>query len=163
MGRNWLEAIKLDQNKGRRDAGHDSTLYELKGRTVTNTTSAKVEELKRKYSNVFDGAFGEIKNVDVELVLKDNVAPVFRKPHNVPFSLRPAVEKELNNLINNGVIYQVTQTEWATPIVVVPKADKSVRICGNFKITLNEHIRTDHYPLPNPDEIFAQIAGTKYF
>lgn len=108
-------------------------------------------------------AFGEIKNVDVELVLKDNAMPVFCKPHSVPFSLRPAVEKELDNLINNGVIYPVTQTEWATPIVVVPMADKSVRICGNFKITWNQCIRTDHYPLPNPYEIFAQIAGTKYF
>lgn len=48
MGRNWLEAIKLDWNKVTRDFGYDSTLFELKGRTVLKTTSPNVEELKKK-------------------------------------------------------------------------------------------------------------------
>ncbi|XP_054284286.1 uncharacterized protein K02A2.6-like [Macrosteles quadrilineatus] len=163
MGRNWLGAMKLDWSKVMKECKDDSVVNELNGKTVLNFVKPSVEELKKQYAGVFDAAFGEIKNVEVELVLKENTTPVFCKPHNVPFSLRPAVDKELDNLVRNDVIYPVTKTDWATPIVVVPKADKSVRICGNFKITLNQCIRTDHYPLPNPDEIFAQIGDAKYF
>lgn len=165
IGRNWLERLKLDWNKVSRGVhgSNTSNLNKLNGKTVHDFSSTLLEDCKKKYSNVFDVAFGEVKNVSVELVLKENVKPIFCKPHNVPFALRPAVERELDSLVENGVIYPVTQSEWATPVVVVPKADNSVRICGNFKITLNQCLRTDHYPLPNPDEIFAQIAGAKFF
>lgn len=87
MGSNWLEAIKLDCNEVTRDAGHDSTHFEQKGRAVLNTTSPNVEDLKRKYSNVSDVAFGEIQNVDGELVLKDNATLVFCKQHSAPLKI----------------------------------------------------------------------------
>ena len=48
------------------------------------------------------------------------------------YALREAVEAELNKLEENGVIVKVEQSDWASPIVVVPKSDGSVRICGEF-------------------------------
>ena len=61
------------------------------------------------------------------------------------------------------MIEKVTYSEWATPIVAVPKSDGTVRICGDFKVTLNGALEVDHHPLPTPEDLFATTAGAKYF
>ena len=54
--------------------------------------------------------------------------------------------------------------EWATPIVPVLKRDgNSVRICGDYKVTVNQEIVVDQYPLPRIEDIFANLSGGKHF
>ncbi len=50
-------------------------------------------------------------------------------------------------------------SEWATPLVCVPKADGTVRLCGDYKVTVNKVINTDQYPIPTPDEVFNKMSG----
>ena len=57
------------------------------------------------------------------------------KPRRVPYALKEEVEKELDKLEENGVIVKTDRSDWASPIVVVAKADKSVRICGDYKLS----------------------------
>ncbi|KAI3355612.1 hypothetical protein L3Q82_018434 [Scortum barcoo] len=51
----------------------------------------------------------------------------------VPYAIWPKVEADLDSLVKNGVLESVTTSEWATPIVPVPKKDGGIRICGDFK------------------------------
>ena len=46
-------------------------------------------------------------------------------------------------------------TEWAAPIVAVPMKDGHFRICGHYKVTANQALDTDQYPLPRPDDLFS--------
>ena len=39
------------------------------------------------------------------------------------------------------------------------KSDSSVRICGDYKLTVNKASRMDSYPIPKVDELFAKLAG----
>ncbi len=39
----------------------------------------------------------------------------------MPYALRPKVEADLDAMVKNGVLKPVTTSEWATPIVLVPK------------------------------------------
>nr|XP_034336152.1 uncharacterized protein K02A2.6-like [Crassostrea gigas] len=73
------------------------------------------------------------------------------------------VEGELKKLQEKGVIYPVKHSEWAAPIVVVPKADKSVRLCGDYKVTVNRVISEEQYHLPNTDDMFVSLAGGQRF
>ena len=51
----------------------------------------------------------------------------------------------------------------ATPIVVVRKPGGKVRICGDFKVTVNPLLKNDVYPLPLPEELFHKLnGGTKF-
>ena len=46
-------------------------------------------------------------------------------------------------------------SEWAAPIVTVPKKGGTIRICGDFRVTTN-HI--DVHPLPQTEELFAVVG-----
>ena len=62
-----------------------------------------------------------------------------------------------------GVLEKVVHSEWATPLVVLPKPNGRFRICGDFKVTLNPSLVVDQYPLPTPQDMFATLAGGKEF
>ena len=54
--------------------------------------------------------------------------------------------------------------EWAAPIVPVLKSDKtSVRICGDFRLTVNPISPLDNYPIPKVEDLFARLAKGKQF
>ena len=49
------------------------------------------------------------------------------------------------------------------PIVAVPKPDGRVRLCGDSKVTLNQSLNIDQYPLPKADDLFDTLVGGKKF
>ena len=62
----------------------------------------------------------------------------FHPARSVPFALRDRVNQELERLRKEGILEQVEISEWAAPIIAVLKSDKnSVRICGDFSVTIN--------------------------
>jgi hypothetical protein len=77
--------------------------------------------------------------------------------------MRPKVEKELEKLERDGIISKIDMSDWASSIVPVLKKDGSVRICGDFKVTVNQVLQVDQYPLPCIDDIFATLAGGRKF
>ena len=43
------------------------------------------------------------------------------------------------------------------------KQDGSVRICGDYKLTVNQAAKTDSFPLPRIDDLFASLDGGQAF
>ena len=60
-------------------------------------------------------------------------------------------------------IEKVDHSEWAAPIVAVPKKDLTFCICGDYKVSMNQALAVDQYPLLKPDDLFATLAGGKVF
>ena len=54
----------------------------------------------------------------------------------------------------------MSHAEWATPIVVVRKPGGRIRICGDFKVTINPSLKT---LLPKPEELFHALNGGSRF
>ena len=77
----------------------------------------------------------------------------------MPYALRPKVEEELKRLQNEGILTKVEWSDWATPIEPIPKKDGSVRICGDFKGTVNSELQAQQYPIPCIEDIFSKLAG----
>ena len=61
-----------------------------------------------------------------------------------------------------GVIERVDYSEWAAPIVTVPKKDGSFRICRDYKVTVNQALAVDQYPLPKPEELSPHSPRARY-
>ena len=81
------------------------------------------------------------------------------RSRQVPYVLRKGIETELERLENQGTIKPVEFSDWATPIEPIVKSDSSVRICGDYKLTVNKASRMDSFPIPKVDELLAKFAG----
>ena len=57
------------------------------------------------------------------------------------------------------MISPVQFSDWATPIVPVIKKNGGVRICGDFKVTVNPALCVEHYPIPRIEDLFASLSG----
>ena len=73
------------------------------------------------------------------------------------------LEKALDELERDGAIEKIEYSRWASPTVPVLKPDKSVRICGDYAVTINKESECEHYPLPSLDELREKLAGGSKF
>eukprot|EP00731_Ephydatia_muelleri_P001201 Em0001g1201a len=144
LGRDWLAHIPIDWK-------------EIK--TLSRgTADEKLASLKAQYPRLWKERLEVATGIKAKLHLKEGATPVFMKARPVPYSVRKKVEDELNRLQELGIISPVSWSEWATPIVVVPKQDGAIRLCGDFKVSVNPALKIDMYPLPKVGDIFATLG-----
>ena len=126
-----------------------------------------VEDMKDVFPHVFRSQLGCLKGVKVNIPVPPEAKPKFSKARSVPYSLRNRVDDELDKLEAQGVWKKVKYSNWAAPIVVVLKDAKdptgAIRICGDYKITVNASAPCDTYPIPNTSEQLATLAGGRTF
>ena len=120
-----------------------------------SVTSSKLVE---EFPNVFSEGLGTLKGAKVEIYVDETIQPRFHKARPVPYAMKEKIEDELKRLENDGIIEPVTFSKWAAPIVPVRKGD-GVRICGDYKVTVNRAILEDKYPLPKVDDLYTSLAG----
>ena len=93
----------------------------------------------------------------VELAIDTVVAaPVSQRPYHTPVTLRDAVSKEVDWLIESGYI-RPSDSDWASPIVTVKKPNGSLRLCIDYK-RLNEVTVPAPFYMPTIEEVL-QAAG----
>ena len=81
----------------------------------------------------------------------------------MPFAIKDAVGKELDNLGWQGILREVSNCDRAAPIVAMPKKNGKFWISGYYKVTICEVLATDQYPLPKPNEVLATLAKGNIF
>lgn len=111
---------------------------------------------------MFSDEIGTVKVLTAKLSLKVN-KPKYVKARTVSFSFRVKVEEDHDRLEAEGTLTKVQHCDWATPIVSLLKKNGSVRICRDFKVTLNQLLNVNQYPLPKIDNIFANLNGGTNF
>ena len=112
--------------------------------------ASKTEALLDKYAEVFEEGLGTINTFVASQSVKPECKHRFHKARPVPFALKPAIEHELDCLEEAGIIQKVARSLWAAPVVPVPKGDGQIRLCGDYKVTINPELEIDQYPLPCP-------------
>ena len=78
-------------------------------------------------------------------------------------AIRAAIDSEMGRLEAAGITEPVAHSDWAAPVVMVPKKDGKIRLCGDYKVSINPALEVEQYPLSKPDELFATLAGGKRF
>ena len=79
----------------------------------------------------------------MKLNIDPQAIPKFFKARSVPFALKPKVKAELDNLEAMRIISPVKFSHWAVPVVSVLKQNGKVRLCDNFKVTINQACQGD--------------------
>ena len=160
LGRDWLSVIRLKW------AEIGSQLRNNAVHGVTFDRARAIEGLKQKHAEVFKKELGTLKGIQAKLTLKEGVTPKTTKPYRVPLAMRDKVEGEYDKLEVLGILEKVSASEWSTGVVAVPKPGGAVRICGNYKTTLNPALMPVAPPQINVDSILASInvdGKSKYF
>ena len=95
--------------------------------------------------------------------LKENALPVFKKKRNVPFAVVEIIDEGLDRLEKAGILYKVSYSEWAAPIIYVRKKSNQIRVRADFSKDLNAALKDYHYPLPTSEEVFNKLNGSVVF
>ena len=117
---------------------------------------------KFKFPKLFKG-LGKLEG-DFAISLKPDAKPHAEyTPRRIPLPLMEQVKSELKRMEENGIISPVEgHTKWCAGMVVVPKANRKVRICVDLT-KLNESVLRENHPQPCVDYTLAQLAGAKIF
>ncbi|XP_065208399.1 uncharacterized protein K02A2.6-like [Planococcus citri] len=155
FGLEWIYVFKVDWNKYIPYVGEISVC-------APNSPPPEVLELLRRFEVPSKSGIGKISDLEARVQLKEDARPVFFKARPVPFALQSKIDAVIDKYISEGIYIPVTASDWATPIVPVVKASGDVRICGDYKITVNPQIIIDAYPMPTYEEMFADMQGDEY-
>uniref|UniRef100_A0A5S6Q6F4 Reverse transcriptase domain-containing protein n=1 Tax=Trichuris muris TaxID=70415 RepID=A0A5S6Q6F4_TRIMR len=147
LGRDWFEPLGI------------SVICKLQ---VASPVSLG-DSVKAEIPDVFQPGLGTFTGPAVSLTLLPNAIPKFMRYRPVAFALQAKVVEEIDRLVGEGVWEPVSDSKWATPIVPVLKRDGTIRLCADYRATVNPAVATDVYPLLTLDEALAALSGGKYF
>ncbi|XP_063371511.1 uncharacterized protein K02A2.6-like [Cydia amplana] len=152
LGRRWIRAFNIiDRSK-------------LVCKQIVNVNKLFDEtEFSSRYCEVFASGLGRFTGGTVGFHLRPDARPVFLRARPLAYALREPVERALEQMVRDGIITPVATSDWATPIVPVVKKDGTIRVCADFKLTLNKCLEVDHYPLPKVEDLLTKLHGGNKF
>ena len=118
----------------------------------------EVERLKRDYPEVFSDLPGRT-NVCRLRIATGKEAPRVSHPYRIPDKLKEGVRSEVLKLVELGIAVP-SVSPWASPVVPVPKADGSVRVCVDYR-KLNEITEGDPYYMVTLEEILERVGNSR--
>jgi len=115
----------------------------------------------KKHAPLWGGNLGLIRGVEHRIRLKPGAVPVRQHPYKAGPLAREREKAEVDRMRSMGVIEPSTG-EWASPVVMVPKPDGSVRFCIDYR-KLNLMTVKDAYPIPRMDECIDSLGDARVF
>ncbi|GJW90701.1 reverse transcriptase domain-containing protein [Tanacetum coccineum] len=127
----------------------------------------------------------DIKGINPEfcshkILMEDDYEPAVQHQRRVNPKIHDVIKKEVEKLLDAGLIYPISDSPWVSPVHCVPKKggmavvtndDNELvptrlvigwRVCIDYR-KLNEATRKDHFPLPFMDQMLERLAGNDYY
>nr|GEZ28240.1 reverse transcriptase domain-containing protein [Tanacetum cinerariifolium] len=149
-----------------------------------NEKSALIEVLKSR-KKAIAWKLTDIKGIDPEfcshkILLGDDYSPKVQSQRRVNPKIHDVIKKEVEKLLDAGLIYPISDSPWVSPVYCVPKKGGMTvikndenelvptrlvtgwRVCIDYR-KLNEATRKDHFPLPFMDQMLERLRVEKHF
>ena len=140
--------------------GEASCVNEIQfGQHLDEEQKNKLQNLVNEFSDVFSNQPGRTNVIEHRIILTTN-KPIRQCPYRIPQAYREKVKKEIEEMEENGIIRK-SKSEWASPLVIVPKKDGSLRLCVDFR-RLNAVSEFDAYPMPLVEEVLDRMGSANY-
>jgi hypothetical protein len=115
-----------------------------------------------------------------QIHLEDEAKPTRDAQRRLNPHMKEVVKKEVLKLLDVGIIYPISDSQWVSPVQVVPKKSgitvvknedeeliptritTSWRVCIDYR-GLNKVTRKDHFPSPFIDQMLEKLAGHSYY
>jgi hypothetical protein len=138
-------------------------LLEKYSRTLSKEQSKQVSELLLEFKELFAVSDSDLGHTDrVKHKIETGASrPLKQPPRRTPVSLREEVDKDVENMLEKGII-EPADGHWSSGIVLVKKKDGTTRFCVDYR-SLNACTIKDACPLPRIDYSLEQLSGHKWF
>ncbi|UYV60291.1 K02A2.6-like, partial [Cordylochernes scorpioides] len=122
-----------------------------------------IDSLLNDYGSIFEYKSDPIKGIKCHLDVKADFIPKFYKFRQVPFALKQLVENEIDKLVDLNILSPIDKSDCASPLVCVAKPNGQIRLCADFKKSLNPYLEDVKYPIPNIESVLSNFQGKKLF
>ncbi|GKC58613.1 reverse transcriptase domain-containing protein [Tanacetum coccineum] len=146
--------------------------------------SALIKVLK-SHKRALAWQLSDIKGINPEfythkILMEEDYKPAVQHQRRVNPKIHDVIKKEVEKLLDVGLIYPISDSPWVSLVHCVPKKggftvvenDENELIptrlvtgwcvCIDYH-KLNEATRKDHFPLPFMDQMLERLAGNKYY
>jgi hypothetical protein len=143
---------------------HKADLWKVvaKATQLNKRQQLSLLRLLRKYEALFDGTLGKWNTDPVNIELREDLIPVSSRYYPVPKINKETFRKELLHLVDIGVLTPVQDSEWGTPVFIIPpKKDGTVRFITDY-CKVNKLIKRKPYPLPCIANTLQELEGFQF-
>lgn len=134
-------------------------LKDFDANNLSEAERIKLDELLTLHAKAFEDS-GEPTPYAVHKINTGDQQPIFSPPYRLSFAKTRELKTEIDVLLENDIIEEC-DSAWASPVVMVPKKDGSVRVCVDYR-KLNAATIPDRYPLPRMEDLLHAAKSTKY-
>jgi len=98
---------------------------------LSEVQCVELKQLLKEYKQIFSDVPTVTHLVEHKVELTQS-EPVKCKMYSTPYKMQVVVDQEIDNMLAMGVIER-SEAAYASPLVLVKKADGTYRVCINFK------------------------------
>jgi len=119
---------------------------------LQSSQEQEVIALLQKYSKAFSWDYTDMQGIHPKTCIHhiytdDQIKPVRQPQRRMNPMMKEIVKEELQKLLQVRFIYPISDSQWVSPLVVVPKKNGKWRICVDYR-ELNKATLKNHFPLP---------------
>ncbi|GKA82850.1 reverse transcriptase domain-containing protein [Tanacetum coccineum] len=163
----------------------DDKLPVIIAKDLKDEEKAAFIKVLKSHKRAIAWKLSDIKGVDPEfcthkILMEEDYEPTVQSQRRVNPKIHDVIKKEVEKLLDAGLIYPISDSPWVSPVYCVPKKggitvvkndDNDLiptrlvigwRVCIDYR-KLNEATRKDHFPLPFMDQMLERLAGNQYY
>jgi hypothetical protein len=134
------------------------------GKGTTEKERLEILSLIREFKDTFAWKYDELKSYRGDVIqhaipLVEGAKPFRKNIRHINPNLAGQIQKELQNMVDPGIIAPIRYSSWMSNLVVVRKKTGEIRLCVDF-CNLNQLSLKDNYPLPNMEHLLQRVKGT---
>ncbi|CAN2391270.1 K02A2.6-like [Pristimantis euphronides] len=126
---------------------------------LSGDQESQLQRVLHPFLSAFTGKPGRTKLAVHHVDTTDN-SPIRQSAYRVSLEVQADLKREIEEMLHLGVI-QKSKSAWASPVVLVPKKDRTTRFCVDYR-KLNAITVSDAYPMPRIDELLHRLASAQY-
>ena len=113
-------------------AGHMVDLFAWRSECLDQTQKEELASLLCEFADVFAGSSDDLgrSNIVKHRIKTEDTKPIQQRPRRLPVNQRPVAEKEVEMMLQQGII-KPSSSPWASTVVLVRKKDGSTQRCNN--------------------------------
>ena len=109
--------------------------------------------------DVLSGKLGDCNLKEIHIGILDGATPISQQPYTLPYKPLEPVKKELQSLIDNGIIER-SDSSWCSPMVPIRKTNGKIRICIDFR-KLNEITPQIQHLILKFEELVEKVGNSQ--